>query len=185
MITERLELVAATLGLCQAEADGPGAVARVLGAQLPNTWPPPVFEADDVERIRRRLAADATNQEWTLHYVVLRPVTATEPRRLVGVAGYAGPPTADGQVEVGYAIAAEHQRRGYATEAVSALVGHAFLDRRVATVCATTYESLAPSIRVLQKTGFARVASDPATGRLRYERRRQPPAPRPPAPGGG
>lgn len=176
MITERLELVAATVGLCQAEAEGPGAVARALGAHLPSSWPPPVFEADDVTRIRRQLEADVANRQWTLHYVLVRSVTASEPLRLVGVAGYAGPPTADGRVEIGSAIAAEHQRRGYATEAVGALVSHAFLDRRVEAVCATTYLSLAPSIGVLQKTGFARVASDPASGRLRYERRRHPPA---------
>jgi RimJ/RimL family protein N-acetyltransferase len=90
----------------------------------------------------------------------------------VGVAGYAGPPSADGAVEVGYAIAVEHQRQGYATEAVRALVTEAFQDPGIVVVKATTYQSLEPSIGVLRKSGFLLADRDPATGLLRYERRR-------------
>jgi RimJ/RimL family protein N-acetyltransferase len=172
MITRRLQLVPTTVALCRAEVQGRDAIGRALGAHVPASWPPPVFETDDVERIHRQLDADPTNRAWTLHYVLLPPATLGEQAKLVGVAGYAGPPAADGIVNIGYAIAAEHQGRGYATEAVGAIVAQAFLDPRVEVVCATTYPTLGPSLSVLRKTGFAHVTSDPGSGVVTYERRR-------------
>lgn len=145
-------------------------MARVLGADVPSSWPPPVFEPDDLDRLRRQLEADPGIGAWTLHYLIVREASGI--RTLVGVAGYVGPPTAEGTVEIGYAIAEEHQRRGYATEAVCTLVTRAFEDSRVQLVAATTYATLLASIGVLNKAGFSRVDSDPGTGLVRYERRR-------------
>jgi RimJ/RimL family protein N-acetyltransferase len=172
MITERLELIPATADLCEAEAQGPEAVGRALGVRVPASWPPPVFEPDDVERLRRQLERDPANHAWTLYYLVLPAAVTAEPRELVGIAGYAGPPSAEGVVGIGYAIAAEYQRRGYATEAVRALLSRAFAHAEVAAVTATTYATLEPSIGVLRKSGFALVGQEPASGLLRYEHRR-------------
>jgi RimJ/RimL family protein N-acetyltransferase len=118
------------------------------------------------------LIADPTVGVWTLHYVLRRVPAGTGPRPLVGVAGYSASPTGDGVVEIGYAIAVEHQCQGYATEAVEALLQHAFADRRVLRVVATTYVALQPSIRVLQKTGFSVVSRKGKTGVMRFERAR-------------
>jgi ribosomal-protein-alanine N-acetyltransferase len=169
MLTDRLHLVPATIALCDAEARGGVAVARALGAAVPESWPPPVFEPDDVDRVRRQLIADPTNGRWTLHYVLRRAASGAGPPALVGVAGYVGPPTRDGVVEIGYAIAVEFQRQGYATEAVRALLSNAFVDARVVVVVATTYAALRPSIRVLEKTGFIEVSRAADTGLMRFE----------------
>ena len=158
-----------TLEILRAEGEGPSAVGRALGARVPGSWPPPVFEPDDLARIRRQFEESTGHPKWTLHYVLRRAAAQPE---LVGVAGYFGPPSPDGAVEIGYAIAEEHQRRGYATEAVEALVAGAFEDPAVQMVTATTYVTLEPSIGVLRKTGFSHVRSDPATGLVHYERRR-------------
>lgn len=172
METERLELIPATIEFCEAEACGRAALKACLGARVPRSWPPPVFEPDDVARIRTQLEADPTIGTWTLHYVLARPGSTAEGRSLVGVAGYTGPPTPEGRVEIGYAIASEHQRRGYATEGVDALVRAAFRDPRVVVVNATTYPTLEPSIGVLTKNGFVRSGSEAADGTIRYVRRR-------------
>src|SRR5581483_11086787 len=103
-----------SIELCDAELNGPAAVAAALGVSVPSEWPPPVFEADDVERVRRQLATGG-GDVCTLYYIVLRSHRAK--RELVGVAGFVGAPTPDGVVEIGYAILGPHQRRGYATEA--------------------------------------------------------------------
>jgi ribosomal-protein-alanine N-acetyltransferase len=169
IITERLRLIPATVELCDAEAHGPEAVYRALRARGPGSWPPPVFEPDDVERIRRQLEADPAAEGWTLHYVLLRESVGRAEHELIGVAGYAGPPTEEGVVEVGYAVAEEYQRRGYATEAVKALVALAFEDSRVRVIRAHTYPALAPSIRVLEKAGFVRVGEQLESGVIRYE----------------
>jgi [ribosomal protein S5]-alanine N-acetyltransferase len=175
MITERLELIPTTLALCEAEAQGREAIERVLGVRAPASWPPAVYQSDDVQRIRRQLERDRGNRMWTLHYVVQRQALANGVRELLGVAGYAGPPSAAGVIEIGYAIAEEHQRQGYAIEAVNALILVAFQNPGIVSITATTYATLGPSIGVLRKAGFSRLSSDPGTGLLRYERRRDTP----------
>lgn len=148
---------------------GAAAVSSVLGATMPEEWPPPVFEPDDVARVRRQLIAAPSATQWTLYYILRRPVTDAERPALIGIAGYVNPPTFDGAVAIGYAIAAEHHRRGYATEAVAALLAHAFAAPGVRVVVATTYATHLPSIRVLQKTGFVEVARDSATHLVKFE----------------
>ena len=172
MITARLDLAPATLDLCRAESRGPVALGEALGMRVPRSWPPPVFEADDVARVQRQLERSPGERTWTLHYVARRVLRDEGERDLLGIAGYMGPPGRHGEVEIGYAIAEEHQRLGYATEAVEALVAEAFAHPEVRAVAATTYVSLAPSIGVLRKAGFALVADNPETGLLRFERRR-------------
>jgi RimJ/RimL family protein N-acetyltransferase len=173
MVTDRLQLIPATVTLCDAERLGRDAIASALCARVPASWPPPVFEPDDVDRVREQLESNPTDL-WTLHYVLARVVAETGLRALLGVAGYAGPPTTDGTVEIGYAIASEHQRHGYATEAVHALLSHAFANSAVTVVVATTYAWLEPSIGVLRKTGFIDVSTNATTGLVRFERRRDP-----------
>jgi ribosomal-protein-alanine N-acetyltransferase len=127
-----------------------------------------------VERVRQQLERNPNSHVWVLHYVVLRQPGEGGVRELVGIAGYVGPPSAEGAIEVGYAIATEYLRRGYATEAVRALVGEALQNPEIVVVTATTYETLEPSIGVLRKAGFVSVSRDPASGLLRFERRRTP-----------
>ena len=172
MVTERLQLIPATVALCQAELIGREAVARALGAAVPISWPPPVLERDDVERIHRQLASDPRARVWTLHYLLRASPGADDLPALVGVAGFGGPPSPEGEVQIGYAVALEHQGRGYATEAVTALIARAFEDPGVTVVVATTFPTLASSIGVLRKTGFMHVGDDRDTLLMRFERRR-------------
>jgi hypothetical protein len=68
--TDRLMLVPATVTLCDAEYEGPTSVGKLLGATMPASWPPAVFERDDVDRVRHALASDPEAQAWTLHYLL-------------------------------------------------------------------------------------------------------------------
>lgn len=60
----------------------------------------------------------------------------------------------DGSVEIGYGISAEHQGRGYATEAVDAAVSWALSQSKVRRVEAETEPDNKASQRVLEKCGF-------------------------------
>ena len=62
--------------------------------------------------------------------------------------------TKEGNTEIGYGIEEDHQGRGYATEAVSALVDWAFEQPGVTCVTAETEESNIASQNVLKKAGF-------------------------------
>ncbi len=153
-----------TPALATAELTGVGALAAALGVEAPAVWPPEFYEADDVERMGR-LLEDPANAGWALYYLILR----TAPRALAGVAGFAGRPSADGVVEIGYAVLPAHRRLGLASEAVAALLALAFAEPLVGRVVAETYPSLDGSIGVLVRNRFS---PSPARGRgdtLRYE----------------
>jgi RimJ/RimL family protein N-acetyltransferase len=100
--------------------------------------------------------AEASNTRWNLWFCLRR-----EPRELIGNAGFKGGPK-DGFVEIGYNMLEMHQRQGYATEAVGALLSWAFQSPAVQMVVADTLPGLTPSIRVMKKSGFAFVGDGPS-----------------------
>ena len=71
-------------------------------------------------------------------------------------AGFLGRPTADGTVEIGYGVHGAHRNRGYATEAVRALVAWALGQEGVTRVTARCDPENAASVRVLEKAGLER-----------------------------
>ena len=87
----------------------------------------------------------------------------------MGIVGYKGPPTIDGTVEVGYSVMEAHRRRGYASEAVAALVERAFDFLQVVRVVADTFPDLTASILVLERNGFAAKGEGSDEGSIRYE----------------
>ena len=87
---------------------------------------------------------------------------------VVGGIGFFGPPL-DAEVEIGYGIVPSRQGRGYATEALLAMIAMAWADARVRTVVAGTDPGNVASQRVLGKAGFRRIAGRiTAAGEFRY-----------------
>jgi [ribosomal protein S5]-alanine N-acetyltransferase len=78
---------------------------------------------------------------------------------VVGGAGFFGPPQ-DGEVEIGYGIVPSRQRRGYATEAVRAMVADVLQVDGVQTVTANVDLDNPASIRVLEKSGLTLCAQN-------------------------
>jgi [ribosomal protein S5]-alanine N-acetyltransferase len=99
--------------------------------------------------------ADAADQAWGHRQVVERASGL-----VVGGIGFFGPPREGGEVEVGYGIVPSRQGRGYATEALRAMLAMAWADPRVTAVVAGTDPGNAASQRVLEKAGFRRIAAD-------------------------
>jgi len=83
------------------------------------------------------------------HRLVVERDTGT----VVGGVGFFGPPQ-DGEVEIGYGIVPSRQRRGYATEAVQAMVADILQTDGVQTVTAHVDLDNPASIRVLEKSGM-------------------------------
>jgi RimJ/RimL family protein N-acetyltransferase len=164
--TERLELVPTTVKAVQAALDGPDALAAALGAVVPATWPPQFLDEPALSYTLERLTVDGADPSWWMYFVVLPDGGAT--RALIGTAGYKGPPSADGTVEVGYGIVSEHQRRGYASEATRGLIGRAFAFPDVRRVIAETLPELTPSIGVLRKCGFRFIGEGSEPGVIRF-----------------
>ena len=152
METERLELIAATPVLIEAELEAPRRLGPLLSAVVPDDWPPEHHDRNVLSFWRQKLARPEA-AGWWLHYGVLKDATRT----LVASVGYKGPPTR-GTVEIGYSVIPSRRRQGLATEASRALIDAAW-KRGAEVVIAHTYEHLEPSIGVLRKLGFEQCPS--------------------------
>lgn len=165
--TERLELLPATEDLLSAALQSPTALSAALNARVPPTWPPEFLDAPALQFTLDRLAGAPDERGWWMYFILLPHDTGE--RTLIGSAGYKGPPTEDGTVEVGYGIVSDHQRRGYASEAVRGMVKRAFDLPWIRRVIAETYPELTPSIGVLRKCGFSRVGGGSEPGVICFE----------------
>ena len=152
--TPRLLLIPATPESLRAELASPGALGDVLGVEVPPSWPPELYDTDAMRWTLGFLLAHPDDRLWSLYYLAESPGREGERPHLVGLGGYKGAPDAHGLVEIGYGVVPECRRRGYASEAVRALLARAFADGQVRAVIAHTLPELAASIGVLRATGF-------------------------------
>jgi ribosomal-protein-alanine N-acetyltransferase len=165
--TERLDLIPATPTLLRAALGPRDRLAAALGARVPESWPPKYLDDAAIEYTRARLSEGERHAGWWMYFILkLEPEGG---RTLVGSGGYAGPPAQDGSVEVGYGIVSDHQRRGYASEAVRGLVKRAFERPEITRVTAQTLPELKESIGVLLKCGFRHAGAGAEPGAIRFE----------------
>jgi RimJ/RimL family protein N-acetyltransferase len=99
--------------------------------------------------------------------------------RLIGDVGISPADDDPGVIKIGYTIAPEFQRAGYATEAVRALIDYAFDTLGVDVVRAYASAENAPSIRLAERVGlrlmerFEGVDDGVRWSGVRYELRRE------------
>ena len=98
-----------------------------------------------------QMSRDPSTIGWLVHAVI------DDQRRVVGHAGFHGPPDEHGVVEVGYTVVPEQRGRGHAAAALRALLGRASEDERVRTVRATISPDNAASLHVARAAGFLQV----------------------------
>ena len=109
---------------------------------------PPVLKALEI-KVSRMSSLSELLHPWLTYWLLVLPEGPTG----IGLAGFKGAPDA-GQVEIGYGISSNYERRGYTTEAVHALVDWAFTQPSCRVIIAETFRDNLASQRVLQKTGF-------------------------------
>ena len=154
ILTPQLELVPLAVAVIAALLDGE---AERAGLSVPEGWP----DAHDDGFLRGRRAkieADPSLAQWVRGVVV--PGSAPV-RALAGHVGFHGPPGvngpgAAGALEVGYTIFEAYRGRGFATEAVEALVAWAGREHGVRNFFASIAPANAPSLAVVARLGFTR-----------------------------
>lgn len=162
--TSRLELIAGTADTVRAEMLDRALLAELLNAQIPAEWPPDLNDLKIKELSIRWFEEHPSDRGWLCWYFI-----ELEPRRtLIGIGGFSDVPTAEGTVEAGYSLLPEYQHRGYATEALQALVRWAFHHEEVLRVVAEVPPGHETSARVLVRAGFTPCHNDPDTGVVRY-----------------
>jgi RimJ/RimL family protein N-acetyltransferase len=110
-----------------------------------------------VRGITRRLNASGSRNSWM----------AVVGNEVVGMIGHKALPY-DGTIELGYGVAASRRGRGYATQAVAAVLAEARRNPDLLAVLAETLEDNLASQRVLVKNAFVRTGrrEDPGDGPL-------------------
>jgi RimJ/RimL family protein N-acetyltransferase len=131
---------------------------RLLGARIPEEWHGEYWQwlgqrPDQAED-------DPSVMPWLPRVMLLRKHdTAGREATVVGEAGFHGPPDADGRVEIGYMVVSEHRRRGYAEEAVRALMAWAAAEQGIARFRASISPQNTPSLTLVRKLGFVQVGT--------------------------
>jgi RimJ/RimL family protein N-acetyltransferase len=154
---------------------------HMLGVRAIERWPPEEL-VEVLPLFREQLERHPDLAGWLSWYWVLRPEDAPDlsgpdrapsppvPAILIGSGGFKGPPES-GRVEIGYHVREAHRRRGYATEALGALLAWAFAHPEVRDVRAETEADNAASIGLLEKLGFACVGDGSRPGLLCFAAR--------------
>jgi [ribosomal protein S5]-alanine N-acetyltransferase len=168
MLPPRLKLVDGNLELLTAALAGGGALEALLGVSVADGW---AGFPEALPILCTSYSKHPDGHRWGSLFFV-------EPheRMLVGFGGFKGPPSSDAVVEIGYAIAPAFQGQGLATDAVAQMVQRAFADASVRAVDAHTLGHVNPSTRVLEKSGFRKIAeaNDPDEGLIWHWRHERP-----------
>jgi len=160
MSPSRLRLVDGTLALLSAALEGQSALEGLLGVSVAENWE---GFPEALPLLRASYESKPEGHSWGSLFFIEPEVTT-----LVGFGGFKGAPSPDGVVEIGYAIAPAFRGQGLATVAVAQMVQRAFADVAVRAVDAHTLGHDNPSTRVLQKSGFRKLAEmeDPDEGSI-------------------
>jgi ribosomal-protein-alanine N-acetyltransferase len=166
LASPRLELVALSAEFLEASLAGERRrMEALLGARVPDDWP----EESNARLFLTKLREQPSWAPWMARALVLR-----SEQRMIGHAGFHSPPTPaylteylPGGIELGYTVFARDRRRGYAREAVVALMEFARAEAPALTgFVASIAPTNQPSLALVRGLGFEKVGEydDPEDG---------------------
>lgn len=156
--TERLKLIPLTHQLLQLSHTNRAVMERVLGLNVSSMQieEPFVSEYNDamINFWLPKTLAHPDKYQWHTNWeIILKSANIA-----IGGIGLGGEPNENGETETGYMIDRQHQGKGYASEALKALIQWTFTRHSVTCMIAHTYNDNAASKKVLIKNGFTQVA---------------------------
>lgn len=164
IFTPRLELRGGTPAIYAIPFDDRESLARALDVDVPADWPVEHYDQEALDYCLAKLAANPATPP-PMRYMILR-----ESNTLIGTfgAGVTKPDT----VLIGYSVLPAFRRRGYASEALAAVIEEAFSMAEIQLVVGETYPELVASRGVMEKNGFVFAGDGDGERVIRYERRR-------------
>lgn len=93
-------------------------------------------------------------EQWYLREGIWWSICPQGSLQMMGVCGFSSYLPAEGSAVLSYWLSAEYWHQGYATEAVSAILGFAAERMRVNRVLAYVKKGNSPSVKLLTKQGF-------------------------------
>lgn len=90
-------------------------------------------------------------------YSTLWTAISKADNKMIGDICIVGEPIADGEIEIGYGTYEEFRKKGFMTEAVSAIIKWASTESLVNSIVASTEKNNPASFTILQKNNFIKV----------------------------
>lgn len=149
--TPRLALIAITPAHLHSEKLGGHILGALIDCAVPSNWPPVHWEPHVLDILLQQYERCPEQISW--HRYVAIPDQEGK-RTLIGAVGAFWREMSPTECEVGYSILPPYERRGFATEAVRALIELIRSDTRIGSVIAHTFPELVGSIRVMEKCGL-------------------------------
>ena len=157
-MTPRLILEPMTLDLVEAVfRSDRDALEQIAGAKIPAAWPGRVLVERAFSASLEAIRSDPERRLWGDCLMITREGDA---RLVIGSIIFHGRPDASGVAEIGYGVEESWQGKGIASEGTRAAVEWALAQAGVTAVVATTPPWHLASIRVLEKSGLARVGTE-------------------------
>ena len=161
-----MSLVPATAALARGEIEDRPAFAALLGAAVPDAWPPETLR-DALTFFLQQLEAAPERVGWITWYGVTDGEGGMP--TLVASGGFFGPPQ-EGSVEIGYSVLPDFQRKGYGGEMAGALTEWALGQPGVKRIVANAAADNAPSLSLLRRLGFLERGASDEPGHVRFEK---------------
>ncbi|MEO7318446.1 MAG: GNAT family N-acetyltransferase [Chthoniobacteraceae bacterium] len=155
--TQRLDLIPLSPAELRAAIDEDrSTMGRLLGVAVPATWE---IRREFLELRLRQLEANPALQPWLIRGISLR-----DESRLVGDIGFHSEPFAarapsEKSLELGYGVLAAWQRRGFAREAIGAMIQWACEKHEVRRFVLSINPENHPSQALAAKLGFRKIGS--------------------------
>jgi len=133
-------------------------LSESIGATVPDEWPGSDLR-DALPIITAEMAQQRGDVRWV--WLIVEQASGT----VVGDIGFHGTIQDVTEAEIGYAILPGARRRGYATEAATALMEWTFAQTEIERIIALIERDNEKSLRVAAKLGMREVATDDPTYR--------------------
>lgn len=147
--TDRLRIIALDIELFKLYLEDYGKVQESLGVKI--TMP---IQDEETQALFANAYFAAEAYPQLIHWLTSWEIISKADNEIIGSICFKGPPDMAGSVEIGYEIFKPFQSKGYAKEAVNAILLWALSMPEVKRVLASVSEKNCASIKVLRALSF-------------------------------
>jgi len=112
------------------------------------------ISTDLKEALEQTILPAVSDPERNYLYSTLWTLISKEYNKMVGDLCFVGEPNEEGEIEIGYGTYEEYRKRGFMTEAVSAMIEWATKQPEVRSIIASTEKNNTDSFSILEKNNF-------------------------------
>jgi len=149
--TERLYLLPVSLEIAEQIQNGEFFIENQSLFRSTEFWPDDDF-LSILPKIIQKLKSIVDHKGFTSYLLVKK-----DDHTVIGDVGFKTPPNEAGEIDIGYGLISSERKKGYATEAVNALIDWAFEQKDVKVITADCKIDHEASINVLKKSGAKQI----------------------------